>query len=236
MNFPKHIAIIMDGNGRWAKKRCLPRQMGHTTGIRAARLVIELCIKQSIPTLTLFAFGHDNWKRPLEEVEHLFSLFIENLQKELPALQKNQVRLYVVGERDNLNETLQKKIEATEKATQTNQKLQLILAINYSGQWDICQAMKQILNAYNTKIFSGPLDQTIFSKYLSTSPFPDPDLLIRTSGEQRISNFFLWQLAYTELYFTEVLWPDFDETEFNKALAAYNKRTRRFGLTDEQYV
>jgi undecaprenyl diphosphate synthase len=226
----QHLAVIMDGNGRWARKRLLPRQMGHREGAKAVRLLIESCVKKNIPYLTLFAFSSENWQRPEKEVQTLLELFLENLEKELPTLKKNNICLKIVGERGRLDATLQAKIKEVEDQTQKNTALQLNLAISYGGQWDICQAAqacaKKVLGGY---LAVEDIQPALFQTYLATGDIPPPDLLIRTSGEHRISNFLLWQLAYTEFYFTEVLWPDFDEQEFEKALLWYGERQRRFG-------
>ena len=224
---PEHIAIIMDGNGRWAKKRFLPRIAGHQQGARTVRAVVESAAHYGIRYLTLFAFSTENWNRPSEEVSGLFSLLINHLKNEQPVLMKTGVRLRVIGDRASLDRHLQDIIHEAEFNTQHNTKLGLNLAINYGGQWDIVQAVNQIIAApgYVPKA----IDAADIKAFLCLQDIPEPDLFIRTGGEQRISNFLMWQLAYTELYFTDVLWPDFGREEFALALADFGKRQRRFG-------
>ncbi len=230
-----HVVIIMDGNGRWAKQRLLPRKMGHRAGAKAVRPIIEHCIKRNVKVLTLFAFSSENWQRPIDEVETLMELFLENLQKELPTLQNNNIRLRIIGERQHLNSHLQTKIAEVETVTENNTALTLVLAVSYGGRWDICQAVQKLAKAVQeNKLLPDAITEDLITQNLSLADLPEPDLLIRTSGEQRISNFLLWQLAYTEFYFTETLWPDFDEDAFDVALNAYQQRVRRFGLTAEQ--
>lgn len=219
---PKHIAIIMDGNGRWAKKRSLPRIAGHKAGGEAAKEIIKACSQKGIEALTLFAFGTENWNRPAEEVDNLMNLFFEALQKNTKDLNEHNIRLCVIGDHARLNKKLVDKIINAQKETAANTGLKLNVAINYSGRWDIWQAVEKTLQAEK-------MSQEVFQSYLCLSDLPEPDLFIRTSGEQRISNFLLWQLAYTELYFTDILWPDFNEQELEKALLSYAKRERRFG-------
>ncbi|MEI8054857.1 MAG: isoprenyl transferase [bacterium] len=231
MKLPKHIAIIMDGNGRWAKKRGLPRIAGHKIGVESVHEIVRICAEKKIDVLTLFAFSTENWQRPQEEVGYLMEkLFILVLEDEVKELHKNNVQFRVIGETGRLAEKLQQKIYASEKLTVGNTGLKLVIALSYSGRWDITEAARQL----GREIEAGKLaaqDITIEKLHARTClhDLPGPDLLIRTSGEQRISNFMLWQLAYTELYFTDVLWPDFREAEFNEALASYDKRIRRFG-------
>lgn len=232
---PRHIAIIMDGNGRWAKQRHLPRVLGHQEGVKAVRKVIKLCGEIGIEVLTLFAFSSENWQRPEQEVNYLMTLFLNTLKNEIDKLAKNNVQLRMVGNLERFNQPLREWIEKSQALTAKNTGLQLIIAVNYSGQWDIVQAAQKIIN----QLKSGTLEteiltREIFANYLSLADLPGVDLLIRTSGEYRISNFLLWQLAYTELYFTDTLWPDFDEQELNKALHFYAQRERRFGCTSEQ--
>tara|TARA_R110000868_G_scaffold84822_6_gene238982 strand:- start:59027 stop:59770 length:744 start_codon:yes stop_codon:yes gene_type:complete len=233
---PQHIAIVMDGNGRWAKKRLLPRKAGHRAGAKTVRHLIELCAqKKSIKALTLFAFSSENWQRPDEEVETLMALFMENLQKELPTLKKNHIRLSVIGERKRFSESLLQQIHTVEQETVENTGLRLNLAVSYGGRWDIVQAVKQVAEQVKAgSLAIENIDESLFSKHLTLADLPEPDLFIRSSGEQRISNFLLWQMAYAELYFTDVLWPDFNDAEFDKALAYFAKRERRFGKTSEQ--
>lgn len=233
--FPTHIAIVMDGNGRWAKQKGFERLVGHQAGRESARKIIEACSKKSIPILTLFAFGQENWRRPSQEVEFLMELFLQSLKDETDALKKNNVRLRFIGDLSAFNPNLQLQIRRSEEETATNQGLTLLLAVNYSGQWDIVQAAQRIARQVrDQQLRVQDITDHYFQQALSTADLPPPDLFIRTSGEQRISNFLLWQLAYTELYFTETLWPDFDESELERALDFYSKRERRYGLTSEQ--
>jgi undecaprenyl diphosphate synthase len=232
---PRHIAIIMDGNGRWAKHRHLPRMLGHQEGVKAVRKVIKLCGEMGIEVLTLFAFSSENWQRPEQEVNYLMTLFLNTLKNEIDKITKNNVQLRMVGNLERFNQPLREWIDKSQALTAKNTGLQLVIAVNYSGQWDIVQAAQKIMR----QVKSGELDtelltREVFANYLSLADFPEVDLLIRTSGEYRISNFLLWQLAYTELYFTHTLWPDFDEQELNKALHFYAQRERRFGCTSEQ--
>ncbi|WP_342219497.1 isoprenyl transferase [Rickettsiella endosymbiont of Miltochrista miniata] len=232
---PRHIAIIMDGNGRWAKHRHLPRVLGHQEGVKAVRKVIKLCGEIGIEVLTLFAFSSENWQRPEQEVNYLMTLFLNTLKNEIDKLAKNNVQLRMVGNLEGFNQPLREWIDKSQALTAKNTGLQLVIAVNYSGQWDIVQAAQKIVN----EVKSGALEteiltREIFANYVSLADLPGVDLLIRTSGEYRISNFLLWQLAYTELYFSDILWPDFDEQELNKALNFYAQRERRFGCTSEQ--
>lgn len=235
-NRAKHVAIVMDGNGRWAKKRELPRMAGHQAGAKAVRKATEFAVKNKLSVLTLFALSVENLlHRPEEEVHFLLELFSENLVNEVPELQKNNVRLRVIGDRAVLSSGLQHKIHQAEKNTSSNSGLNLVIAINYSGRWDITQATQKIVNqVHHNLIKESDVDESLIHSFLSVSDLPDPDLLIRTSGEQRISNFMLWQFAYTELYFSPVFWPDFDEAAFCEALEWYQTRERRFGKTSEQ--
>jgi undecaprenyl diphosphate synthase len=231
MKLPRHIAIVMDGNGRWAKKRGLLRVAGHKVGVESIRVVIKACAEKKIDVLTLFAFSTENWERPKDEVSYLMEqLFVKSLASEINGLHKNNIQFRVIGETERLTGKLQQKIHDAEKLTANNSGLKLILALSYSGRWDIVEAARQLA----MKIEAGKMnsqDITIGALHAHTClhDLPEPDLFIRTSGEQRISNFMLWQLAYTELYFTDVLWPDFREVEFSGALDIYSKRTRRFG-------
>ncbi|WP_339049525.1 isoprenyl transferase [Rickettsiella endosymbiont of Xylota segnis] len=232
---PRHIAIIMDGNGRWAKRRHLPRMLGHQEGVKAVRKVIKLCGEMKIEALTLFAFSSENWQRPEQEVNYLMTLFLNTLKNEIDKLTKNNVQLRMVGNLEGFNQPLREWIDKSQTLTAKNTGLQLVIAVNYSGQWDIVQAAQRIMNQVKSgKLETEILTREIFAEYLSLADLPAVDLLIRTSGEYRISNFLLWQLAYTELYFTDVLWPDFDEHELNKALQFYTQRERRFGCISEQ--
>ena len=233
---PKHVAIIMDGNGRWAKKRLMPRAAGHRSGAKAVRRAVEYCIKHKISALTLFAMSVENKNfRPKEEVQLLLGLFFESLQKNTSELSEHDVRIRVIGDRSQLDVKLQKQIEQSEKSTLRNQGLDLTIAINYSGRWDITQACRRIASdVSHQQLSADEIDEELFNHYVCLKDLPQPDLLIRTGGEQRISNFMLWQLAYTEMYFTEDYWPDFDENIFQSAVDFYVARQRRFGKTSEQ--
>ncbi|MGA9856015.1 MAG: polyprenyl diphosphate synthase [Gammaproteobacteria bacterium] len=232
---PRHIAIIMDGNGRWAKKRLLPRPAGHRAGLKAARRVIEACAHNDIAVLTLFAFSSENWQRPKTEVGNLIELFIGALESEVTELHKNQVRIRFMGDCSAFAQDLQDGMRQAEMLTQLNTGLILNIAASYGGRWDMLQAVRQvIIDAIAGKLQPEEIDEDRFSKALALSGLPDPDLFIRTGGERRISNFLLWNLAYTELYFTDDLWPDFDATALRVALDWYAARQRRFGRTAEQ--
>lgn len=232
---PKHVAIIMDGNGRWAKRRGLPRIMGHKAGVNVVRKIVESCAQKKIEALTLFTFGLENQKRPETEKSFLMSLFSGSLAKYIRELHENGVRFRVIGDRSLMKPAMLKKVEAAEALTEKNTGLHLFLAFYYSGRWDIVNATKKITQLIETKkIKSDTIDEDLFQKHLMLNDVPELDLMIRTSGEQRISNFLLWQLAYAELYFTEVAWPDFSEAEFQKALDFYVSRERRFGMISEQ--
>ncbi len=228
---PQHIAIIMDGNGRWATQRHLPRVAGHTKGVGAVRTMVEACIEQGVGYLTLFAFGMENWRRPQEEVSLLMRLFMTTLKREVRSLDENNVRLKVVGDLSRFDEGLQKKIREAEQKTENNSRLTLTICANYSGRWDILQAMNKLMLAQpNLK----QIEEHHLAAYLAMAYAPEPDLFIRTSGEMRISNFLLWQLAYTELYFDETYWPDFGRAQLQAAIAAFQQRERRFGRTSAQ--
>jgi undecaprenyl diphosphate synthase len=232
---PRHVAIIMDGNGRWARQRRSPRTVGHAAGIAAVRKTVRFCAQQGVEVLTLFAFSSENWRRPPQEVSVLMRLFIESLAQETRQLREQGIRLRVIGERSILPQTLREHIQEAENLTAANRKMTLVIAVNYGGRWDIVQAAQRIA----AEVASGALaperiDEETLAAFLSTAEWPEPDLFIRTGGEQRISNFLLWPLAYTELYFTAVLWPDFGETELEEAFAEFAGRERRFGLTGEQ--
>ena len=231
---PQHVAIIMDGNGRWARKRFLPRFAGHRRGVETVRDVVKYCLERGIKYLTLFAFSSENWRRPAEEVSLLMQLFMRALQQEVSKLDKNGVRLKIVGDLSRFDSTLQSLIVAAEQQTAGNDQLTLTLAANYGGRWDILQAVNRLAQAHPET--SGAWCEADLAPYLAMSYAPEPDLFIRTGGEQRISNFLLWQLAYTELYFTGVLWPEFDAAAFADAIASYQRRERRFGRTSEQLI
>jgi undecaprenyl diphosphate synthase len=234
-NLPRHIAIIMDGNGRWAQKHTIGRIMGHKKGAQAVRTVVRTCRELGIKYLTLFAFSIENWERPAKEVQALMFLLEEYLTKEIDKLQKQGIRLTTIGDIDRLHPAVKEKLLRVKENTFKNDKMILNLALSYGGKDEIIRAVKEIVEDNKAgKIDVKKLDKEIFSSYLYTSGMPDPDLLIRTSGECRISNFLLWQIAYTELYFTKVLWPDFTKDDLLKAIDSYQKRERRFGLTSEQ--
>ncbi len=234
-NLPRHIAIVMDGNGRWAKQRHMPRKMGHRAGAKAVRKLIETCAQKGIKVLTLFAFSSENWNRPQDEVQTLMGLFLSNLEKELPTLQENNIRLRVIGDRSLLNSELQQRIAQVEADTQQYHHMNLVLAVSYGGRWDITQAVKKLCSqAIESNLDVANITESDLQKYLSIADLPDPDLFIRTSGEQRLSNFLIWQLAYSELVFIDKLWPDFNADDLELALQQYQQRERRFGLTAEQ--
>ena len=232
---PKHVAVIMDGNGRWARKRALPRHIGHRSGVKSVREIVEASANLGVSHLTLFAFSSENFKRPKDEISMLMSLFLEALQREVVELHANNVRLQIVGARERLNIALAEKIRASEELTSANTGLHLIIAIAYGGRWDMIQATKHIAHRVaDGTLLPDDIDEDLLNSELSLAGVPDPDLLIRTGGERRISNFLLWNLAYTELWFTEELWPDFHEQHFADALAFYAERQRRFGSTPDQ--
>lgn len=232
---PQHVAIIMDGNGRWAKQRSLPRMEGHRQGLESVRAIINHCLDLHIPVLTLFAFGTDNWLRPQQEVSFLMDIFLMMLQKEIDKLHKNGVSLRIIGDLSRFSEPLQTAIQDAQYLTRGNHALVLNIAANYGGRWDIIQAAKKIMiSIQQGNLQHSDITEETFDAHMSLAGLPPPDLFIRTSGEQRISNFLLWDLKYTELYFTEVYWPDFREVAFDCALSDYQSRQRRFGMTSEQ--
>lgn len=234
---PRHVAIIMDGNGRWARARNLPRTAGHKYGVDATRAIVEICAQRGVEILTLFAFSSENWQRPQSEVNTLMNLFLSTLRRESQKLAKNGIRLRFIGERSAFSSKLQHQIARAEESTATGAAMLLNIAANYGGRWDITQAACALLgDVLAGRLAVGDIGSESISKRLTTASLPDPDLFIRTGGEQRISNFLLWQLAYTELYFTEVLWPDFGETTLIEAFGVYARRQRRFGRTGEQIV
>jgi undecaprenyl diphosphate synthase len=234
-SLPRHIAIIMDGNGRWARARLLPRYVGHREGVKSVRRAVEASLDKNIKALTLFAFSSENWQRPGEEVSLIMDLFVHALKKEVAALNRNGVRLRFMGDRTAFSDELRALIAAAEEETSGNSDLELVIAANYGGQWDITQAVQKLAGRLATGELQ-PRDVTpeVLAAEICLSDLPPPDLFIRTGGEQRISNFLLWQLAYTELYFTDVLWPAFDEQKLDEALLWYANRQRRFGRTGEQ--
>ncbi len=225
---PRHVAFIMDGNGRWAQKRGLPRSFGHTSGARRVKSVVEHAVARQIPFVTVFAFSSENWKRPLEEVSALMSLFMLYLEKEVQAMKANGVRLRIIGDTERFDPRLQALIRDAEAQTADNTRITLTVAANYGGRWDLTQAMRRWL-ADHPGAPPQALDEQALRPYLCMADAPDPDLLIRTGGEARVSNFLLWQLAYAELFFTDVLWPDFSDDEFDRALAWFAHADRRFG-------
>ena len=221
---PESVAIIMDGNGRWASLRNLPRIQGHREGVKAVRKAVEYAYKNGIKTLSLFAFSTENWKRPGDEVMFLMNLFKETIDREFDELIDKGIKIKFLSRKDELPDFVIERINRTEERSKDNEKMNLLIALNYGGKYDIIQAVNKIVNKGIKKV-----DEETFSKFLLTYPFKDPDLLIRTSGEMRISNFFLYQISYTELYFTEKLWPDFDEKDFEDAVITYSRRKRKFG-------
>jgi len=225
---PRHVAIVMDGNGRWAQKRWLPRVAGHRQGADALRKTVQSCLERGVSALTVFAFSSENWKRPAEEVSGLMELLVMALSREVPSLKKHGVRLYFPGDRSQLSTQVVQGLEDAEADTVNNNRLALNVCFNYGGRWDMVQAARRLAQA------GQEITEHSLSRSLALSHVGDPDLLIRTGGELRLSNFLLWQSAYTELYFTDCLWPDFDAAELDKALADFAGRQRRFGLTAEQ--
>ncbi|MES2772329.1 MAG: polyprenyl diphosphate synthase [Pseudomonadota bacterium] len=231
---PRHVAIIMDGNGRWAKKRFMPRFAGHYRGLEAVRDAVKYCLEHQIKYLTLFAFSSENWRRPEEEVALLMQLFARALTQEIAKLDRNGVCLKIVGDTSVFSPKLQNLIRNAEEKTAGNSHLTLSIAANYGGRWDILQAMNRMSTVLPEK--RGAWQESDLSPYLAMSYAPEPDLFVRTGGEQRVSNFLLWQLAYTEFYFTDTLWPEFDVKAFDAAIASYQKRERRFGRTSDQLL
>lgn len=232
---PKHIAIIMDGNGRWAKKKGAMRIFGHKNAIKAVREVTEACAELGVEHLTLYAFSTENWNRPKFEVDSLMELLVNTIGKETKTLMDNQVRLSTIGDTASLPKKCQKELQEAIDYTQKNTGLNLILALSYSGRWEIIEAVKKIaMEVKNGELHIDNIDSQLFSKYLNTNNIPDPELLIRTSGEMRISNFLLWQIAYSEIYITPILWPDFRREHLYEAIVDYQLRERRFGKTSEQ--
>ncbi len=232
---PVHVAVIMDGNGRWAKERGLDRIYGHQNGVESVRAVTEAAAELGVKYLTLYAFSTENWNRPQQEVLALMDLLVASIENETPTLNKNNVRLLSIGDVERLPETARKRLLKCIDDTKNNTGLSLVLALSYSARWEILSAVKKInQDALKGLIDIDNIDETLFSNYLSTCEIPDPDLLIRTSGELRISNFLLWQMAYTELYFSSVHWPDFRKEHLYEAIVSYQQRERRFGKTGEQ--
>lgn len=234
---PRHIAVIMDGNGRWAKKRGLPRVAGHHSGVQAVRATVEGCAKRGVQVLTLFAFSSENWKRPADEVSGLMKLFVQALDREIDSMHRNGIRVRFIGDRAALNADLQQRMRAAEQRTATNPGMTLVIAVAYGGRWDLMQAVRTLVNeCVEGKRKPAELTDMDISARLELHDLPEPDLFIRTGGERRISNFLLWNLAYTELYFCDVLWPEFDDAQLSAALSYFADRERRFGKTSEQLV
>ena len=232
---PKHVAIIMDGNGRWAKERGKDRLFGHQHGVLSVRDVVEGSAEIGIQYLTLYAFSTENWNRPVSEVNGLMELLVSTIKKEAETLKKNGVRLYVIGDMESLPEYCVQELHEAMEITAGNDRLNLILALSYSSKWEITHATKKIAQKVKDNVLDiADINEEVFKQHLATAPFPDPELMIRTSGEHRISNFLLWQIAYAEFYFTDVLWPDFKEKDLYDAIISYQKRERRFGKTSEQ--
>ncbi|HOO69658.1 MAG TPA: polyprenyl diphosphate synthase [Bacteroidales bacterium] len=232
---PRHVSIIMDGNGRWALSRGLERNLGHRQGVEAVREATEFAVEKGISYLSLFVFSEENWGRPKRETDALMSLMVQSIHSETPTLMKNNVRCIFIGDRTHLKPDVLERMDRCVEQTSKNTAMTLILAVNYSGKWDILQAVNRYVENEGSNFDKIDKNPEAFSKYLSTEGIPDPDLMIRTSGEMRISNFMLWQMAYTELYFTPVLWPDFRRPDFETALNAYFNRKRRFGKIEESY-
>jgi undecaprenyl diphosphate synthase len=234
-NIPQHVAIIMDGNGRWAKQQGEDRIFGHHEGVNSVRDVVEACGEVGVKYLTLYAFSTENWNRPKEEVDALMELLVSTISAEAANLHKKGVRLQVIGDIQSLPQSCQKELHESMELTSKNNAVTLVLALSYSSKWEITEAVKRLAKQVEEgKLKSSDISSRLIEENLNTSQFPDPELMIRTSGEHRISNFLLWQLAYAEFYFTDVLWPDFRKDEFYKAIIAYQNRERRFGKTSEQ--
>jgi len=234
-NIPEHVAVIMDGNGRWAQKKGGIRSMGHQEGVNAVRQTVEGCVELGVGYLTLYAFSTENWNRPKEEVDALMTILVNSITAEYPTMLKNNIRLTTIGNTSDLPDDCKATLFDTIKKTENHTGLVLNLALSYSGRWDIMRAVKEIaLDVEKGVLTSGQIDEECFKKRMSTSFLPDPDLLIRTSGEFRLSNFLLWEVAYSEIFISDVLWPDFDKSELAKAIKNYQKRERRFGLTGDQ--
>ncbi len=232
---PGHIAIVMDGNGRWAKKRNRPRSMGHQAGQKALRSTIENCVRLGVGTLTVFAFSSENWNRPASEISRLMDIFLRALDKEVGELNENNICLRFIGDKTAFKTTLQAKMSKAEALTKNNTGLVANIAVNYGGRWDITQAATKMARAIaDGNLPADKIDETQFAQFLALAESPDPDLFIRTGGEMRISNFLLWQSAYTEFYFTDVLWPDFDSQVLDQAITAFQSRERRYGRTGDQ--
>lgn len=232
---PQHVAIIMDGNGRWAKGKGKFRIFGHRNGVQSVRAATEAAAEIGVKVLTLYAFSTENWNRPKREVQALMSLLVQTIKAEIPTLQKNKIKLATIGDFDQLPEDCQRELQAAMEQTKDNNHMTLVLALSYSSRWDLTRAVNALMqDVQHGKIAATAIDETTISQYLSTAPYPDPELLIRTSGEHRISNFLLWEIAYAEFYFLDKFWPDFTKTDFYEAILAFQRRERRFGKTSEQ--
>lgn len=232
---PQHVAIIMDGNGRWAKKRLQPRFMGHRAGVKSVENIVKHCIERNVAVLSLFAFSSENWRRPGKEVRLLMELFALSLKQQVKQLHKNNIRLRIIGDVSKFSPSLQKQITQAEKLTADNTGLIINIAANYGGRWDITQSVRQLAEKVKKgELLPENITEETISAGLTTAEIPEPDLFIRTGGEQRVSNFLLWQMAYTEFFFTDTLWPDFNGTELDKAISSFCQRERRFGKTSEQ--
>lgn len=232
---PEHVAIIMDGNGRWAEQHGYPRVFGHRRGATALRNVVRASVERGVKVLTVFAFSSENWRRPAHEVGALMHLFLQSLRREVRRLDEAGVRLHFIGERSRFDATLQARMIEAESVTANNDRMSLVIAVNYGGRWDITQAVRHIARDVGEgRLTVDDIDEQLIENHIQLADFPDPDLLIRTGGEQRISNFLLWQMAYTELYFTPVLWPDFNADELDRAIDWFCGRERRFGQTSAQ--
>jgi undecaprenyl diphosphate synthase len=232
---PRHVAVIMDGNGRWAARRALPRHVGHRAGVKAVRAVVEGCARRGVEALTLFAFSSENWGRPAEEIARLMELFVEAMEREVDELHRNGIRVRFIGDLSTLRPELRASIAEAEARTSANRNLTVFIALSYGGRWDIAQAARRLAERVRAGALEpAAIDETTLGAELALGDAPDPDLFIRTGGEQRISNFLLWNLAYTELYFCDTLWPDFDDADLERAIRHFAGRQRRFGLTAEQ--
>jgi undecaprenyl diphosphate synthase len=235
VTIPKHIAIIMDGNGRWAKQRLQPRFMGHRAGVKAVEAIVKHCAELGVEVLSLFAFSSENWRRPGKEVSLLMELFSHALNNQVKKLHANNIKLCIVGDLSKFSASLQTQITQAQALTANNTGLTLNIAANYGGRWDITQSVRQIAQQVRDgKLEPAAISEDTIGQYLTTTSIPEPDLFIRTGGEQRVSNFLLWQLAYTEFYFTDVLWPEFTSAALDKAIESFSQRERRFGRTSEQ--